>query len=559
MLIDARQVDSFANISSGVCVIGAGAAGITMALEFAGRGIKVAVLEGGGLRPDAATQSLYAGESHGLSHEPPEESRSRYLGGSTNCWGGWCRPLDAIDFEARPWVPESGWPISRSDLLPYYERSHRLLELREFDYDIGYWSSEFAKAKAALFSIQGSGLHNVVSQLSPPTRFGSVYRAQLSGASNVKLFLFANALKILTNETATRATGVAVGTLNQKTFEISAKVVVLAAGGIENPRLLLASNNVEAAGLGNGRYLVGRYYMDHPRIHTTRVSIAAADRYRPLYDATLPKIRRGLGRDNTTLAVHLAPTADAQRSMRLPNSRTYLVARSGNDVSKSYFALKALRRSLLGRKQFGYPLSRVSRDLLRQLPILLAHAPKTALTVGEVLLEPFLTRRDFYLETVIEPVPNRESRVCLSDQCDQLGTRTIKLNWQLTEQDKDHYASLNRMIVAGLTKSGAVAPSDVHGEQSSHWPANIVGCWHHMGTTRMSEDPAKGVVDADCKVHGMHNLFIAGSSVFPTVGSNSPTITIVALALRLCDRILSNFELARTRLEIRGPATGVLL
>ena len=559
MLIDARQVDSFANISSDVCIIGAGAAGITMALELAGKGIKVAVLEGGGLRPDAVTQSLYAGESHGLSHEPPEESRSRYLGGSTNCWGGWCRPLDALDFEARPWVPESGWPISRSDLLPYYKRSHRLLELREFDYDVGYWSSEFAKANAALFSVEGSGLHNVVSQLSPPTRFGSVYRAQLGEASDVKLFLFANALKILTNETATQATGVAVGTLNQKRFEISAKVVVLAAGGIENPRLLLVSNNVEAAGLGNRRDLVRRYYMDHPRIHTTRVSIAAAERYRPLYDATLPKIRSKLGRNNATLAAHLAPTPDAQRGMRLPNSRTYLVARGGNDVSKSHFALKALRRSLLGRKQFGYPLSKVSRDLLRQLPVLLAHAPKTALTVGEVLLEPFLTRRDFYLETVIEPVPNRESRVSLSDQCDQLGTRTIKLNWQLTEQDKDHYASLNRLIVAGLTKSGIVAPSEVHLEQGGSWPANVMGCWHQMGTTRMSEGPEKGVVDADCKVHGVHNLFIAGSSVFPTVGSDLPTITIVALALRLCDRILRDFELLPTRLEIRGPATGVPL
>jgi choline dehydrogenase-like flavoprotein len=558
MLIDARQVDSFANISSDVCIVGAGAAGITMALELAGKGIKVAVLEGGGLRPDAATQSLYAGESVGLSHEPPEESRSRYLGGSTNCWGGWCRPLDALDFEVRPWVPDSGWPIGRSDLLPYYKRSHRLLQLREFDYDVGRWSSEFAKANAALFSVEGSGLHNVVSQLSPPTRFGSVYRAQLE-ASDVKLFLFANALKILANDTATQATGVAVGTLNRKRFEISSKVVVLAAGGMENPRLLLLSNDVEAAGLGNGRDLVGRYYMDHPRIHATRVSIAAAERYRPLYDATLPKIRSKLGRNNATLAAHLAPTADAQRGMRLPNSRTYLVARSGNDVSKSYFALKALRRSLLGRKQLGYPLSRVSRDVLRQLPVLLAHAPKTALTVGEVLFEPFIARRDFYLETVIEPVPNRESRVFLSDQRDQLGARTIKLDWRLTEQDKDHYASLNRLIVAGLIKSGAVAPSDVRLEQGAPWPDNVMGCWHHMGTTRMSDDPAKGVVDADCKVHGVHNLFIAGSSVFPPVGSDSPTITLVALALRLCDRILRDFERAPTGVESRAPATAVPL
>ncbi len=227
MLIDARLINSFADISADVCIIGAGAAGITMALQFAEKGTEVAVLEGGGLHSDPVTQSLYAGESVGLSHVPPDQSRSRYLGGSTNCWGGWCRPLEPIDFEAGPWVPESGWPISRSDLLPYYLRSHQLLELPEFEYDVDHWSSEIVKNKAALFPIQGSDLQNVVNQMSPPTRFGSVYRARLSKAQNVKLLLFANALEILTDESATKATGVAVGTLNGKTFAISAKIVVL--------------------------------------------------------------------------------------------------------------------------------------------------------------------------------------------------------------------------------------------------------------------------------------------------------------------------------------------
>ncbi len=273
-------------------------------------------------------------------------------------------------------------------------------------------------------------------------------------------------------------------------------------------------------------------------------SIAAARRYRPLYDMTLRKICRRLGGDNFPLSMHLAPTALAQRRMNLLNSRTYLVARSGNDVTKSYFVLKALRRSLLARKQFGYPLSKISRDLLRQLPILLAHAPKTMLTVGEVLLEPYLPRRNFFLEFIIEPVPNRESRITLLTECDRLGMRKIRLNWQLTQQDRDHYDRLNKMVVAELTKLGIVSPTDVHSDPSDLWPHNIAGCWHHMGTTRMSDDPAKGVVDANCKVHGVENVFVAGSSVFPTVGSDSPTITIVALALRLCDKILNDFQAA---------------
>ncbi len=551
MFIDARQIDTLANITSDVCIIGAGAAGIAMALEFAGKGIEVAVLEGGGFDPDAATQSLYAGENVGLSHEPPDESRSRYLGGSTNCWGGWCRPMDAIDFEVRPWIPDSGWPITRSDLLPYYQRSHSLLELAEFNYYIDHWSSTFAENKAALIPIEGSGLCNVISQLSPPTRFGAVYRDQLRKAQNIKLFLFANATEILTNETATLATGVRVGTINHKTFAVSAKVVVLAAGGIENPRLLLISNKVHTAGLGNGHDLVGRYYMDHPRIQSTLVSIADAQGYRPLYDSTLTKFRQWRGQNSVKLAAHLAPTCETQRRLKLPNSRTYLVARHANDLSKSYFALKALRRALYGRKQFRYPLSRVWNDIARQLPILLAHAPKTALTLAEVLLNPILTRRDFYLETVLEPVPNPDSRVSLSQERDQLGLNQVQIDWRLTEQDRDHYAAIGKLVVASLTKSGIAVPTNPAWDDADFWPANVVGCWHHMGTTRMSDDPSKGVAGADCEVHGVHNLFIAGSSLFPTVGSDSPTITIVALALRLCDKILNDFRVSVAREDVR--------
>ena len=542
MFIDARHIDNNVNIASDVCVIGAGAAGITMALGFTGRGIEVAVLEGGGFNPDAATQSLYAGANVGLSHEPPHESRSRYLGGSTNCWGGWCRPLDAMDFEARPWIADSGWPIGQSDLTAYYRRSHSLLELGDFNYDIDHWSSEFAKTKFALFPIEGSGLCNAISQLSSPTRFGTVYRDQLNKSQNVKLFLFANATEILTNESATQATGVRFRTLNRKSFVVSAKVVVLAAGGIENARLLLVSSKVQTAGLGNGYDRVGRYYMDHPRIQSTLVSIGDARGYRPLYDASLTKFRQWRGENSVRLAVHLAPTSETQRRLKVPNSRTYLVARYANDLSKSYFALKALRKSLHGRKQFRYPLSRVLRDIAHQLPILLAHAPKTALTLADVLLNPILMRREFYLETVLEPVPNPDSRVSLSKERDQLGLNQVQIDWRLTKQDRDNHVATSKLVLTSLTKTGVVSPPKLAREEADVWPTNVVGCWHHMGTTRMSDEPAKGVTNADCEVHGVHNLFVAGSSVFPTVGSDSPTITIVALALRLCDKILNDFR-----------------
>ncbi len=542
MLIDARQLDQFAKVSGEICIVGAGAAGISMALELEGSGLEVVLLEGGGIEPDPETQSLYGGENIGLAHEPPGRSRSRYLGGSTNCWGGWCRPLDELDFEARPWIANSGWPIRRRDLLPYYERSHSFLELGEFNYDIDYWASEFAKKKAALLPLDGNEFHSVINQLSPPTRFGAVYRARLSQAANVKLFLFANTVEILTDGTGTLVTGVRAATLNHKSLNVSAKAVVLAAGGIENPRLLLLSNKVQTAGLGNGHDLVGRYYMDHPRIQGNRLVVADAKRYRPLYDATIINDPRGRGPHNRTLAAHIAPGPELQRQLKIANSRTYLQARNLNDLSRSYFALKAISRALFGRKNFGLPASMAAREIMRQLPVLAAHAPTTAMTIAEVLLNPILVRRHFYLETVIEPVPNPESRVTLSPERDRLGSNQVRINWQLTGQDRENFITVNKLVMAALSRTNIALPTSEAVDYDFYWPSKIIGCWHHMGTTRMHNDPAKGVVDADCKVHGISNLFIAGSSVFPTVGSDSPTITLVALALRLCGKIKSGLQ-----------------
>jgi len=541
MLIDARKVDTSNVITADVCIIGGGAAGITLALELADQRFTVILLESGGERPDPTTQHLYAGKNIGLAHEPPETSRSRYLGGSTNCWGGWCRPLDALDFEERPWIANSGWPITKEDLLPYYIRSHDWLQLSEFHYEIDHWSEEIQRLKAAIFSIEASGLCNIVDQLSPPTRFGKLYRSRLEKACNIKTFLFANVTEILTNSNATHATGVVVRTVNGKSFVINARTIVLAAGGIETARLLLLSNKVQTEGLGNAHDLVGRYYMDHPRILSTRVKIPDARRYRPLYDATLHRIHRGVGSKRMRLEIHLAPGPDVQRGMKLPNSRTYLVARHDNDVSKSYLALKALQNALLGRKQFSYPYSKIVPDVMRQLSILLRYTPMTLATIGEVFLNSFLATQEFSLESVLEPIPNPDSRVMLGPERDFFGQNQVEIDWRLTEQDKLHFIALNKLIVDRLSKTGLVIPLESGLPYFEAWPENVVGCWHHMGTTRMHTDPAKGVVDKDCKVHGIHNLFIVGSSVFPTVGSDSPTITLVSLALRLAEKIRKDF------------------
>lgn len=539
MIINSRSIDNSTTFQTDLCIIGAGAAGISIALEFLSKSYNVILLESGGIRSDSMTQSLYDGKNVGLSYDRLDEARCRYFGGSTNCWGGHCRPLNSLDFKKRDGVPNSGWPIGKEELQPYYERSHSLLNLGPFEYDEGKWAQKMTKDHLFLFPLDRQSLNNVISQIRPPAKFGDIYRAQLSEAGNIKVMLFSNATEIQTNDTATTVTGVRVRTLSGKSFTISARVVVLAAGGIENARLLLLSNQTQKMGLGNGRDLVGRYFMDHPRIRSDIVRINAQQRHRRLYDATMVLSHAGYFSGQARIAAHVAPTSQCQRKLLIPNSRTYLVARYTSGMSKSYLALRAISRQVRGRARFGYPFGDMARAIIRAVPAIVGNAPGAIVGILDVRLNPRFVKRDFELETIIEPIPNYDSRVTLSSarDRDRLGLHKVEVDWRLTERDKLHFISLRKLLTEEMTRQGVLQFVGEPVDLAEMWPKNIVGCWHHMGTTRMDSDRTKGVVDANCRVHGISNLFVAGSSVFPTVGSDLPTITIVALALRLAGEL----------------------
>lgn len=536
-MIDLRTIDDLTSFQSDLCIIGAGAAGISIALEFLAKPYNVILLESGGTRSDPMTQSLYDGKNVGLSYDRLDEARSRYFGGSTNCWGGHCRPLDLLDFEKREGIPNSGWPFGKEELHRYYERSHSVLKLGPFEYDEGKWSQQMAKDGLFLFPLDRNCLTNVISQLSPPAKFGDIYQAPLSAAGNIKVMLYSNATEIYTNDTATAVTGVQVRTLSGKSFSISAKIVVLAAGGVENARLLLLSNKTQKVGLGNGRDLVGRYFMDHPRIRSGLVRLNAQQRYRRLYDATMVLSHAGYFSGAARISAHLAPTSECQRKLLIPNSRTYLAARYMNSMSNAYLALRAISRQVKGRTRFGYPFRDMARAILRAAPAVAGNAHKAIIGVLDVRLNPGFVKRDFELETVLEPIPNYDSRITLSLALDRLGLNQVEVDWRLTETDRLHFSTLRKLLATEMSRQGVFQFTGEPVDLAEIWPKNIVGCWHHMGTTRMDGDPAKGVVDSNCRVHGISNLFIAGSSVFPTVGSDMPTITIVALALRLADQL----------------------
>ena len=238
MFIDARQIEEGSLLQTNVCIIGGGIAGITLSLELIRQGIPCYLLESGGFGPDPATQDLYQGENIGLSYISADACRSRYFGGSSNCWGGWCGPMEPLDFEKRDWVSNSGWPFDLSELVSYYNRSHDILKLGPFNYDPGYWEKLIYRDDVKRMPLKDLPIRDTISQFSPPVRLGSLYRDKLRNSKKVNVYLYANVVSLLTDESAGTVTSVKVATLNGNTFDIAASVVILATGGIENARCI---------------------------------------------------------------------------------------------------------------------------------------------------------------------------------------------------------------------------------------------------------------------------------------------------------------------------------
>ncbi|WP_250534504.1 GMC family oxidoreductase [Caballeronia sp. AZ10_KS36] len=526
MFIDSRSLDQGAVIETTVCIVGAGVAGITLALELEKQGIDAVLLESGGYRADDDTRDLYRGENVGVPYEFADGCRSRFLGGSSNCWGGWCRPLDPWDFEKRDWVADSGWPFGLEELRPYYARTHALLQLGENNFDPAYWEAAVHRPDVRRHPFPSGNVRDTISQFSPPVRFGKVYRKQLLAAKNVRVFLFANALNIDTDGDARSVTKIDVGTLSGRRFGIRAKVFVLATGGIENARLLLSSNKVQAAGVGNQNDLVGRYFMDHPRIMSANVRFKKEWARNKLYDIKYHYQNKAVSAHGTFISSQFALTQQTLEREKLLNARAWFYSVFRGENTKGSEALIRAKQALLKKDQPGYSMT---GDVMTML----AHPVDTACFGLARLLQPRPLITEVKIQTIVEAEPNRDSRVTLSAQKDSLGMNRVKVNWQVTELVKRTFDRTVAHLAAELQRGGVADVTLDEPLEGKPWPAQLEGTWHHMGTTRMHDSPKQGVVDRNLKIHGMSNLYVAGSSVFPTVGANFPTITIAALTLRL--------------------------
>jgi choline dehydrogenase-like flavoprotein len=520
MHVDAREHDQ-ASIRTDVCIVGAGAAGITLAISLMRSGLRTLLVESGGFERTEETDRLNAAQTPTIGGDYLAGSRVRVFGGTTSHWTGFCLPLADSVLAARPWVPDSGWPIDGDALHPYFDRACAQLGLDPWTRDASE-PSPAPELPRLVLSTPPRAFETRIYQIKRGAHFGEQHRESLTEADDVVVLTHATCTELRAGERQVER--VVLRTLTGKRIEVEAKAFVLATGGIENARLLLASTGTHANGLGNHRDLVGRYYMDHPELLVGEAVLW------PGWELELYAGHR-LDPQRTQLGA-LFPTAAHQRAEGLLAAGIQLV-RMGT--------------------RWGSPESPAIDHAVASAGFWL-DCGRTGAREGACL--PAAQKTGLFVRS--EQAPARDNRVVLGAERDAFGVPLPRLEWRMNELDG---TSLSRTVQAfgdaihcdglgrfrsfladvdprQLDATYGVALSDEQRDRIVLERRPVILVWgHHMGTTRMSEGPDRGVVDPHCRVHDLGNLYVAGSSVFPTGGAENPTLTIVALALRLADRL----------------------
>ena len=512
MHIDARSLDNNSIIEGDICIVGAGAAGISIALELMDTPHKVILLEGGGFQYEERIQELYNGKTTGQPYYPLKSSELHYFGGTTGHWGGMCSMFDPIAFQKRDWVDLSGWPITQEDLLPYYKKAHKNLDIKGFDFSASSWQKK--DPSLIPLPLDNEVVWNKIWRFSLPTRFGQKYKDTIINAKNIHLYTYANAVDIVANENISITREILVKNYTGKIQRVRAKYFILCCAGIQNARLLLASNKQSYKGLGNNHNLVGKYFMEHLEIKSAELWLKKENALK-FYMFNAPVVQ-------CELAISPAKQAECEILNGIVSFTPLEIARKTPPFIKIW-ANEDPREN-----------EKVVNAVYKKDPDGIITRLKNRIN-GHVN-----EHQAFELTIRLEQAPNPKSRVTLCSETDELGVPRAALNWEFTALEKKSILKIYEIIgqQVGAAGIGRVKLKDdiLDGDEKAV-PASTSGGWHHMGTTRMNNDPKSGVVDMNCKIHGIDNLFIAGSSCFPTGAGVNPTLTIVAMAIRLADHI----------------------
>lgn len=528
MFVDLRSLPEGEIIEADLCIVGAGACGLALALEFLDGAsptpVKTVLIESGGADGPDGAQALNAAVQTGR-HTDLAYPRARRLGGGTNLWSGFSAPLDPIDFARRDWIPGSGWPVGPGELDPYWPRAARLLGLggRSFDVEAAA-AAEPAFARSRL-ACAGTPVREKLFQRRR-LRLGEAWRDRLDDDGPVSVLLHgtAVALESAEGDGERRVVRVRTRTLDGRTHTVSAKRFVLAAG-LENARLLLLSNDREPAGLGNRHDQVGRCFMGHLNLVSGEVALSDGTVFASHHDIDAWLDPFHPSPDDFSVALQLRP--EVQESERTGNHVAFVADTYAGEWSPGNAGLRAL----LGDLADG----RLPDDLGAAVAALSSDLDGAALGLfGGLTGGRWLRRRE--LHHIFEQAPNPDSRVTLAGDRDVMGQPMLRLDWRLSEPDLRTLETGRRQIGLALGMAGAGRVREP-GDDEGGWPYSLRLTGEYMGTTRMAADPRRGVVDRDCRVHGTANLFVAGGSVMPTTGACASTIAMAALAIRLADHL----------------------
>ncbi|MGZ8391799.1 MAG: FAD-dependent oxidoreductase [Gemmatimonadales bacterium] len=496
-----------------LCIVGAGAAGITLALELATTGLRVCLLEAGGAEYESETQRLFEGEVVGQEYPRLRDTRVGALGGSTTVWAGWCRPLEALDFEQ--------WPFGLDELRPWYARAHEICGLAACDYDAEHWYSVLGPDRilpghpafsSEIFHIQVQD-------------FGQRYREWLRQSRNVDLVLHAPVTRARVEGSA--CTAVEIRTLHGNELTIRADRFVLAAGGVENPRLLLLSGDERTGVPGNAGGLVGRYFADHAFVDPGALVLRAAaslDFYRPRPVAPT--------RGASSVRGALSLTREVVERERLMNAALSFHPRYEAHRVFDTGEVKALQTLWNKRKQRAVPGA--AWPYVRQA----VRAPhRLAVALARKLVVRHGPARRWRMRAAFETEFRYDNRVMLGHERDRLDRRRVRIEWQMAEADVENMRRVMQLFDQAVRQAGVGYFERAFPDSAAAWQQALEPAKHHMGTTRMHVASRYGVVDENSRVHGTSNLYVTGSSVFPSGGYANPTLTIVALAARLGDHL----------------------
>ncbi|UYO47704.1 GMC family oxidoreductase [Rhodopseudomonas palustris] len=557
-------------------IIGGGPAGLTVARELRGAPLRVLIVESGLLEEAPQATELSTLESIGEPNAPhqiqkriafhgancgswtqdqqPYGVRCRALGGSTHAWAGKSAAFDGIDFQERAWVPHSGWPIDRSSLDPFLDRAADILNLGPNRYDDTLWTLLGISPPEPQLGPQG--LRSFFWQFSRSRidpldimRFGADFlRVE---ADNIRVLLNATATRLDLTQEGDGFRGLEIATIDGQRHTVHAKAAVIAGGGIENARLLLASTTIHANGVGNQHDLVGRFLMDHAGARIARFGGSNANQIMRRFGFYG---LRNSGR--TSMYMHgLAITPEVQEREHLLNSAIYFMPEHAADdpwdavkrllTGKSKRQVKDAMRAIAGAGLLG---KGAAMKLLssNRLPVAVKDLiVQTAIRyMPNVAADDFLSRgvphkvTDVWIDAISEQRPDPDSRITLSEKTDRLGLPLPRVDWRINADERRTILRLGHIVQSAFAHVQLPKPIlEPWVAEGAFNDAVIIDMAHSMGTTRMSASARSGVVDQHCQVHGVRGLYVAGSSIFPTSGHANPTLMIVAFAVRLADRI----------------------